>query len=156
MADVDPTAVVASPLALDQVYEGDWYIVAAMSAGLLLGVGILLALAASGIYAIMSFTVAERTREIGLRAALGAHPRQVAYAVARRSLAQLTAGVALGTPVAWFLFVKLGDSGAVSATAFAASVVPGVLVLAGMGLASCTAPTLRALRIAPTEALKAE
>jgi predicted permease len=156
VAEVDPNAVVVSPMALDRVYEGDWYIVAAMSAGLLLGVGILLALAASGIYAIMSFTVAERTREIGLRTALGAHPRQVAYAVARRSLTQLTAGVALGMPVAWFLFVKLGDGGAVSAMAFVASVVPGVLVLAGMGLASCAAPTLRALRIAPTEALKAE
>ena len=40
--------------------------------------------------------------------------------------------------------------------AFAAAVVPGLLVLIGMALVSCTAPTLRALRIAPTEALKAD
>jgi hypothetical protein len=154
--EVDPNLVIVSPLALDLVFEGDWYFVAVMSAGSLVGVGILLALAACGIYAIMSFTVSERTREIGLRTALGAHPRQVAYAVARRSLMQLAVGVAIGMPLAWWAFASLGEGGGATPAAFAAAVVPGLLVLTGMGLVSCTAPTLRALRIAPTEALKAE
>jgi len=156
VAEVDPNAVVMSPMALDRVFEGDWYFVAALSIGSLVGVGILLALAACGLYAILSFTVAERTREIGLRMALGAHPRQVAYAVARRSLMQLAAGAAIGMPVAWWAFAALGEGGGASVTAVVAAAVPGLLILGVLGVASCTAPTLRALRIAPTEALRAE
>lgn len=124
VAEVDPHAVVVSPLGLDRVFEGDRYFVAAISAGLLLGVGVLLALAACGIYAIMSFTVAERTREIGMRTALGTHPGQVALAVARKSLMQLAVGPAIGMSVAWWVFATMGERGGGSPTAFAASCFP--------------------------------
>jgi ABC-type antimicrobial peptide transport system permease subunit len=60
----------------------------------------LLALAASGIYAIMSFTVARRTREIGVRTALGAQPADVVATIGRRAAVQLAVGVLVGMPLA--------------------------------------------------------
>ena len=52
-----------------------------------------LLLSAAGIHALMSFTVAQRTREIGIRAALGAHPRRLLLGVFGRALRQLALGV---------------------------------------------------------------
>lgn len=152
---VDPIAVVAAPVALDEVYEGDWYI----AAGAVLGAGVLvtvlLAMAASGLYAILSFTVARRTREIGIRAALGARRYRIALTVIRRSLVQIGLGILIGLPLAGRIFFEIGESRA-EATAWAAAgtLALGVGVMVLIGLAACTAPTLRALRIAPTEALR--
>ena len=59
-----------------------------------------LLLSAAGIYAMMSFTVARRRREIGIRAALGADARRILAGIFRRAAAQLAAGVALGLTIA--------------------------------------------------------
>ena len=123
-----------------------------LGAGILTAV--LLALAASGIYAIMSFAVAERTREIGIRAALGAQRSNIVSTIARRSIAQIGVGVLVGIPIAGgllaFLKRELGSTNSPFVVALALGV--GVMVLIGM--LACTAPTLRALRIMPTEALR--
>jgi len=149
VTEVDPLAFVENPRTLDTVFEGDWYIVAAITLGFVLLVGVLLALAASGTYAILSFTVAERTREIGIRAALGARRSDIALTVARRALAQLGGGVLLGMCLG---SVLQDDPGAVQRALV--TLVPGVAVLVLVGLVACAAPTLRALRVSPTEALR--
>jgi predicted permease len=157
--DVDPQAVIASVSTLDQQFEGDWYIMAALVAGGLLLVGVLLTLASSGIYAIMSFTVAQRTREIGIRVALGADRWQVVRHVARRALVQIGIGVALGMTIAGWIFFELqrdADPGRSAALALVLAIVPGVAIMVGVGLVACAAPTLRALRISPIEALRAD
>src|SRR5687767_15915559 len=59
-----------------------------------------LLLSAAGIYAMMSFTVARRRREIGIRAALGADARRVLMGIFGRASSQLGAGIALGLAVA--------------------------------------------------------
>jgi len=151
--EVDPTAVIESPTVLSRVYEGDWYIQVAVVLGFTVLVGIMLMLAASGIYAIMSFTVAERTREIGIRAALGAQRSSIAMDVARRALVQLSVGVAIGTPIAWRFFVGLRAEG-FEGSAVLAALIPGISVMVLVGLLACTVPTLRALRIMPTQALQ--
>ena len=125
---------------------------AAMALGAGILVGILVMLAASGIYAIMSFSVAERTREIGIRTTLGARRGSIALTVARRAVAQLGVGVLLGMPIARWLFLQLQVG-----SKYPASVVVlilGVSVVVLIGLLACTAPTLRALRIMPTDALR--
>jgi len=151
--EVDPTAVIEAPAVLAEVYEGDWYIMVGMVLGFTVLVGIMLMLAASGIYAIMSFTVAERTREIGIRTALGAQRSSIALDVARRALTQIALGVMIGTPIAWRFFVGLRNEG-FEGSAVLMALVPGVSVMIIVGLLACTVPTLRALRIMPTEALQ--
>ncbi len=150
-AEVDPTAVVTTGGVLSDVFEGDWYLMRALGWGGGLLVAILLALAASGIYAMMSFAVTERTTEIGIRSALGARRRDVASSIGLRAMGQLVAGVVLGMPLAGVFYGGNADSalaGMVGAFLF------GVAVIATVGLVACTGPTLRALRITPSEALR--
>ena len=155
--EVDPQAVVSSFAPLNEVYEGDWYVMAAAVAGGLVLVGVLLTLAVSAIYAIMSFTVAQRTREIGVRIALGADRTQVVMQVARRAFVQIAAGVVLGmllTGTVLFELLRDADPAGSPRLAVVLSLLPGVAILVAIALASCAAPTLRALRISPVEALR--
>ena len=139
------------------MYEGDWYIMAAAVAGGLVLVGVLLTLAVSAIYAIMSFTVAQRTREIGVRIALGADRTQVVMQVVRRAFFQIAAGVALGmllTGSVLFEMLRETNPSGSPRLAVVLSLLPGVAILVAIALVSCAAPTLRALRISPVEALR--
>src|SRR5918998_1559104 len=67
-----------------------------------------LLLSAAGIYALMSFTVAQRTREIGIRTALGAPPRRLMLNVCGRAAWQVLAGVVVGSVIASGAFMALG------------------------------------------------
>jgi hypothetical protein len=154
VAEVDPNALIASPVALNRIHEGDWFVGMAAMLGGLVAVGILLGLAGCGIFAIMSFSVAERTREIGIRTALGAQPAQVAWTVARRAMMQLAIGGVLGTPIAWWAFSAIREDAASGLTGSILALLPGLAVMLIVAFAACTAPTMRALRIEPTAALK--
>jgi predicted permease len=111
-------------------------------------------LSATGLYALISFTVSQRTREIGIRTALGASTTDIVSAVARRAAIQVGAGLALGVALGWVLLngerndltIEVGN---IPLTlALTAAVAGCVCVLA------CAKPTLRGLRIQPTEALR--
>ncbi len=151
--DVAPDLLLSAVGPLGEVFEGDWYLLRAVILGAWLLVSVLLALAASGIFAIMSFSVAERTTEIGIRSALGASRRDVAVSVARRAMAQIGVGVLLGLPVA-ALFLVDGDGSRYLGAG--KTLVVGIVVMSVVGLAACTGPTLRALRIQPREALNGD
>jgi putative ABC transport system permease protein len=101
----------------------------------------------------MSFAVSERTREIGIRTALGASSVTIARAILRRTIAQLTIGVLIGMPLAGYLFYKVGGSDN-PVSSFLTALVTGIGVMSLVALIACTAPTLRALRVEPTEALR--
>jgi hypothetical protein len=157
--DAAPNAVVTRTMSLDQAYEGDSYLVAALALGAVLMMGVLLLLAASGLYAIMSFTVAERTREIGIRLALGASRARIAMQVARRALIQLAIGALLGMPIAGRIFFELQEDAGRDPSAILAmllALVPGVGIMILFGVVACAAPTLRALRVTPVDALKVD
>lgn len=115
--------------------------------GVVSAVALLLSLA--GIYAVMSFTVARRTREIGIRVALGATRRRVVAAVFARPLAQLGLGVVAGS-ILTAVLVGRATLGALSGTLAYAVLMLGVCLLA------CVVPTRRALQVQPTEALRAD
>lgn len=114
--------------------------------------GIALFLSLAGIYAVMSFSVARRTREIGVRVALGANARRVVAEILRRPLTQMGAGVAVGgvlmAGVAWWVLgegaVTLGHGLRLLALAL------GVVAVCSL---ACVVPTVRALRVEPAEAL---
>jgi ABC-type antimicrobial peptide transport system permease subunit len=101
----------------------------------------------------MSFTVARRTREIGIRVALGADARRVVLAIFRRPLTQVGLGVAAGGGVV-AASLLLASRGAVSPEGAAGFVGYAALML-GVCLLACI-PTRRALRVEPTEALRAD
>jgi hypothetical protein len=109
---------------------------------------IVLLLSASGIHALMSFIVARRTREIGIRAALGAHPGRIIAGIFGRAFLQISAGLVAGS--ALVAFAGLGSTREVLILVAA----DGIMLLAG--LTACYIPLRRALRIDPTEALRAE
>ena len=113
-----------------------------------------LLLSAAGIYAMMSFTVARRRREIGIRAALGADARRILAGVFRRAAAQLAAGVAIGLTVAAALD-WLGD-GALTAGNTLLLIPSVVAVMAIVGLFAAVAPARRGLSVQPIEALREE
>jgi putative ABC transport system permease protein len=156
---VDPNAVIAMPIPLDEMFEGDWYLLRAFVLAAAILVGVLLSLAASALYAILSLVVSQRTREIGIRVALGANRWGIAREVATRAVVQIGVGVLLGLPFAGALsyeFLELTGSGRSVTGAVAMAAVVGVSVMLLVSLTACTVPTLRALRIAPMDALRQE
>jgi predicted permease len=117
--------------------------------------GVAFLLSATGLYALLSFTVSQRTREIGIRTALGARAADIVSSVARRAALQAGIGLALGIGWGWVLldtteFTGVGtEAGDIALTlALTAAVAGCVCVLA------CAYPTLRGLRLQPTEALR--
>lgn len=158
-AAVDPDLIMGTTSVLSEVRQGDWYLMMGLAAGLVLLVGVLIALATSGLYAMLSLSVSERTREIGIRAALGASRRALLITVLKRSLLQIGMGAVVGLPIAaWFVFELTGtpESGGSlpRSMAIALGLAAGIVVL--VGLSSCLIPTRRILAIDASEAMRAE
>jgi hypothetical protein len=109
-------------------------------------------LSAAGIYALMSFTVAQRTRELGIRAALGASPRRLLIGVFGRAARQLALGLAVGSLLSSTAFLILGLDFATAAGLLIA--VAGIMSL--VGLLAAAGPARRGLRVSASEALRAE
>ena len=153
-SEVDPTVIISNPVALNEVVSSHRLVMVWGKRGAGIVIGILITLAASGIYALMSLTVAERTREIGIRTALGAQRSSIVFTIARRSLAQLGVGVLLGMPVAGVLSVAMRNEFGSTSSPIVVVLVLGGSVMVLIGILACITPTLRALRIMPTEALR--
>ena len=105
---------------------------------------------AAGLYALMAVAVARRTREIGIRIALGANPRHVLGSVFARAGRQLGGGIIAGNSLILLLAWR-ADS--LTADLLVSSVITSV-IMAAVGVLACAAPARRALRVQPTEALR--
>lgn len=112
-----------------------------------------LLLSAAGVYAMMSFTVARRRREIGIRAALGASPRRVLGGIFARASAQLGAGVLAGLVLAAALDRLAGD---VLGDRVRLLLPAVAALMVGVGLLAALGPARRGLAVQPTEALREE
>jgi predicted permease len=126
-----------------------------MGASLLSAFGLIaLLLAAMGLYGVMSYSVSQRTREIGIRMALGAEQREVRGMIVRQGLWLAVGGVAVGLAAALALArlvtnLLFGVSGTDPVTFVA---VP--LVLLAVAVCATLLPALRASRVDPVEALR--
>ena len=158
-ASVDPALRLEEWQPLDQVLEEDlWFVKLWMQVTILM-TGVALLLSLSGIYAVLSFIVSRRTREIGVRVALGASRGRVIAAIFRRPLIQVGLGViAGGALVALVGSIETempGLQGDMSPGQFAIVVAYAIFMLC-VCLLACIVPTRRALSVEPTIALRAE
>jgi predicted permease len=112
--------------------------------------------AAVGVYALMAFTVTARTRELGIRLALGARPRQVLWLVLRDVLAMLTIGTAIALPAAWALSRAVQSQLYGVSPGDPTSLAAGTALLALIAIVAALAPARRASAINPVEALRSE
>jgi predicted permease len=115
-----------------------------------------LVLAAIGLYGVMSYSVSRRTREIGIRMALGAKPGTVERLILRQGMVLTLIALVLGWPAAWFLS-KLASSflyGIQPHDALTFALVP--TFLAAIALVACYIPARRAAAVEPMKALRAE
>ncbi|HYO13130.1 MAG TPA: ABC transporter permease [Thermoanaerobaculia bacterium] len=117
---------------------------------------IALALTVIGVYGVMAYTVAQRTRDVGIRMALGAHRRDVLRLVVGQGALLVSLGLALGLAAAWglsrLIAALLYGIEATDAATFAAV----SLLLLGMGLAASYVPARRAAKVDPLVALRNE
>jgi putative ABC transport system permease protein len=112
-----------------------------------------LMLSLAGVYAVTAFAVARRTREIGVRTALGAQPLHVLTIVFKRPFVQMALGIGVGTILGFGL--ANDDLSRVHLDVLGDAAVFALSTILCCALA-CIVPTRRALRIQPTEALKDE
>jgi predicted permease len=113
-------------------------------------------LAVIGIYGVISYSTAQRTREIGIRMALGAQPGQVISSILRKGVVIVGCGVAAGILMA-ALMAKLVGSFLIDVSPFDASTYAAISVLlAAIALLASFIPALRASRVDPALALRQE
>ena len=153
-AEVDPAAMIQQPMLLSDLEDLEASVFRSLALAMVLLSVVAILLSAAGLYALMSFTVAQRTREIGIRAALGAHPRNIVQTIARRAAIQLGLGVGVGAVLAALMLYAASQEelmGPQNLSLLVAGVVTGTVLV---GMLACLVPTLRGLRIQPTEALR--
>lgn len=151
-ANLDPTLQLTQVRSMDALFRENQQN-ARLLAGVLATMALsVLLLSAAGIYAMMSFAVTQRRREIGIRLALGAGARRILWTIFSRAAAQLLLGAALGTGVA--LLLNHAADGTLLEN-YAAVVLPAVVLLITVaGLIAALGPARQGLRIEPTEALR--
>jgi len=113
-------------------------------------------LAAVGLYGAMAQSVAQRTREVGIRMALGAAPGAVAGLVVRDGMRLALPGVLIGVPLAIQLTALLGRWIPGMSGGDGVSLLVAAVILIVVTLAACWMPAMRAARVQPGESLKAE
>ncbi|MBV8513838.1 MAG: ABC transporter permease [Acidobacteria bacterium] len=153
---VDPTLPVTEITTLDGLLSRS--VSPRRFSAVLIGIlaGLALVLSAVGIYGVMSYTVGQRTQEIGVRMAMGAQPRNMLALILGRGAWLALVGIAAGT------------LGALALTRFLSSLLFGIapkdpltffgvaLLLFGVALAACYVPARRAMRVDPMVALRYE
>jgi ABC-type antimicrobial peptide transport system permease subunit len=130
----------------------------ARAAAIVLGVFGFLAmvLAATGLFALMAYAVARRTREIGIRMALGARPGRVLSSVLKRTLVLCAVGVSLGA------LVTLAAGRLLAGVLYGVSprdpvtYATAILLMSLVALLACWSPAARAIRIDPARTLREE
>jgi len=161
-AAVDPTLRLSNVHRLDQVADDLIWTIGVWLRLTLLMTAVALLLSLAGIYAVLSFIVARRTREIGVRVALGASRQRVISAIFRRPLTQVGLGIAAGA-----VLIALGAVGLSHTYQFQdwphglslgqiATLTAYAAFMFAVCMLACVVPTRRALRVEPIVAMRVE
>jgi predicted permease len=149
----DPALRVIDPKPLPRLVDPDSL---GMSYGFALMVsltGVTLMLSLAGVYAVTAFAVARRTREIGVRVALGAQPLHVLTTVFKRPFVQVALGIGVGAILGFGLANDDLSEVHLDVLGYTAVFMLSTILCCAL---ACLVPTRRALRIQPTEALREE
>jgi putative ABC transport system permease protein len=153
---VDPTMPIFNVQTLQHVFDEATLTTRSLSRLLMAFAGIALLLAATGLYGLISFLVERRTRELGLRVALGAEPSRIATMVVRQACVLAVAGALLGLGGAaiaakWLAATLYGVTARETLVYVAAAALLGAVALA-----ASYGPARRASRADPMDALRAD
>jgi len=155
---VEPQMPLLTLATLDAFHRGDsslWALRAGAWVFATLGL-VAAALAAIGVYGVKAYVVSQRTREIGIRLALGATPGAVFGQLLREGLVLTAIGLAIGAPLAVLVSMAFG-SVFVDIGGFDAAVIgTATIVLAASATAATLIPTRRATRVHPVTALRGD
>jgi ABC-type antimicrobial peptide transport system permease subunit len=146
--EVEPTLMVTSVGGMRDHFDEEQREVTLILWAVTAGFAAVLALSLAGIYAIVSFTVTQRRREIGIRTALGSQR----WRIARTLVSRVMVDVAIGVALAWGLLAAIPGIEGMDFRYLPAVVATVVLT----GLATCLVPTARGMKIRPADALRAE
>lgn len=153
---LDPTMPISNVRTLEEVLASS--VAQPRFAMVLLGsfAAIALLLAVVGIYGVLSYAVSRRTREIGIRMAVGAEPGRVVSDVVGRGMAMALLGITAGLGLAWVLAGSLEGMlyGVEAHDVLTFAVAP--LIFVGVAFLACVIPALRAARVNPSGALRYE
>ena len=153
---IEPAATIDSPVLLTDILA-EQLVARRVTADVIGGfAGSALALAALGVYGVLSMLVASRTREIGVRLALGASPSRMAVGVVRESVLNTAPGLVagVGLAIAAGRFLESFLVGVTGRDPVTLSLVSGTML--GVALLAALIPALRAARVDPVVALRAE
>jgi ABC-type antimicrobial peptide transport system permease subunit len=156
-ADISPELRLNDVQRLDRGTSSDTLAWKGLANFIVLVSAIALVLSLAGIYAITSFTVARRTREIAVRVALGAQVSNIVANVFRGPFLQVAIGVAVGCLLMGgtvALFLRNADVGAGTVARHAALLLAYGATMMGVCVLACIGPLLRVFRVQPTDALR--
>jgi putative ABC transport system permease protein len=128
--------------------------VSAVCAALLGTVGLILAVV--GVYGVVSFAASQRTREIGIRLALGASMRDILGLIWKQGVRLVTIGVAVGMFSAWLLARTMTHLLVAVSVSDPVTYIAVAILLSFVGLVACWIPARRAMRVDPMVALRHE
>lgn len=147
----EPLVAVQSSSQQMKTALGPWEFQASFAA---LSAGLALFLAILGVYGTVSHSVRQRTREIGIRIALGGHPAHIIRAVSTQTLVTIGAGIAVGLIVSFWLARSLTALLFQTKPLDARSMIASVCILALAGVLAAWLPARRATRVNPVIALR--
>jgi putative ABC transport system permease protein len=152
---VDPSLRLYDLMPLSQVSQGELQLYAFWFRMIAIVSAIALMLSLSSIYAVMAFTVSRRTREIGIRMALGSKAGTVVAAILRRPLTQVALGILAGATLI-AVIAGLTVEGKALGLKHAPVLSAYALLMMAVCMLACIVPARRALRVQPIDALKAD
>ena len=151
---LDPTLAPTAPFRVQQQVDRKGY-TQQLAATLIAVFGAMaLFLAAIGLYAVMSYSVSQTTRELGMRMALGADARDILRLVLSRGLRLTIAGIAIGGIAALLLTRLMGDLLYKVSPRDPLAFGVALIILLGVALFACLLPARRAMRVDPVRALR--
>ena len=152
--EVEPALQIHDLMPLDRVGASLWLESQYLSRLLAVLSALALLLSLTAVYSVMAFTVTQRTREIGIRVALGADRRRVIGVILLRPLAQVSVGIVVGGALVAVVFAGLFESApTVTEAALIAAYSTLMMVVC---LLACVVPARRALRVEPARVLTVE